>query len=63
MIDYQVSFKRSSESVYIVFASNIKSRSATVTGLTPGTIYNLVVQSRNVVGFSVYSSIATILAA
>jgi len=34
-----------------------------VTGLTPGTIYNLVVQSRNVIGHSDYSSVATIIAA
>lgn len=37
--------------------------SNTVTGLTPGTYYDFVVEARNIKGLSVYSDSVTILAA
>lgn len=62
VLDYQVSYKEVSSSTYIIFASNIIEKTEIVTSLTPGLQYNFVVKSRNLINYSEYSSLVTILA-
>jgi hypothetical protein len=62
-IDYQVSFTEASSETYAIFANGITTLSTAVTGLTPGVSYKFVVQSRNLIGFSVESNSITVLAA
>jgi hypothetical protein len=47
----------------MIFASGILTQSTIVTGLTPGVSYKFIVESRNVVDFSLASDSVTILAA
>jgi len=47
---------------YIVYASGITATSYIITGLTPGTRYSIVLQSRNLVGLSAYSNPVSIIA-
>jgi hypothetical protein len=63
VIDYRVSFTEESSSTYSIFASSILTQSTTVTGLTPGVSYKFIVESRNVVDFSLVSDSVIILAA
>lgn len=63
MIDYQVSYAESPSEDYSVFSSGLTSLSETLTGLTPGITYRIVVQARNLVGLSPYSDFVDILAA
>jgi hypothetical protein len=63
VIDYQVWYDLGTGAPYQVLASNILTRSYTATGLTAGTTYNFVVQSRNSVGLSSYSLATPVLAA
>lgn len=56
VLDYKLSFKDVSESVFTVFESNIEANTITVTGLTPSVTYQFLVQSRNLVGESSYSA-------
>ena len=48
---------------YNVFSSGLTQLSETVTGLTPGVTYKLVVQARNLVSLSTYSEYVEVLAA
>jgi hypothetical protein len=48
---------------YTLYESGLTSTSATVTGLTAGVNYKFVIQSRNVINFSDYSSAVSVLAA
>lgn len=46
-----------------MFADGLTSKLATITGLTPGTYYDIVVSARNLIGSSLDSSKLTVLAA
>jgi cellulose 1,4-beta-cellobiosidase len=63
VIDYQVMYAVSPSTTYILFGSGTTATSLTVTGLTPGTIYNFVVKARNIVGYSDLSASVAVLAA
>lgn len=63
VLDYQVLYKEQSASVYTIFETNQVSTSTTVTGLTPATTYSFVVEARNVIGLSGYSTSIDVLAA
>lgn len=63
ILDYKVSYAQQGSSVYTVFASDITTTSATVTGLDAGVTYLFYVQARNLVGDSLQSDTVTILAA
>lgn len=52
VIDYQVSYSADPFETSSVFASDITTTSATVTGLSPGVTYRFFVQARNVVNLS-----------
>jgi hypothetical protein len=62
IIDYQISYTTTGSNTYNIFASNLLERTKIVTGLTPGQSYDFVVQSRNVIDLSEYSTASTILA-
>jgi hypothetical protein len=62
VLDYQISYAISGDSLQI-FASGTIEQHEIVNLLTPGVSYDFVVQSRNLVGFSPYSDMITILAA
>jgi len=59
IIDYNVYFSTSSTGTFTLFSSNVTTKSATVTGLTPGTVYYFYVRARNIVGLSAVSSTLT----
>ncbi len=63
VIDYQVSYSVNSSSSYEVYSDSFTPTSITITGLTPGTTYNIVVKSRNLVGRSPFSTSLSVLAA
>jgi hypothetical protein len=63
VIDYRVSFAAENDIAFTIFSASIAETSVTVTGLEQGVTYNLIVESRNVIGYSPVSSSVTILAA
>ena len=63
IIDYQLWYDKGTGAPYEVLASNILTRSYTVTSLSPGITYSFVVKSRNSVGFSTNSLAVSVLAA
>ena len=63
VIDYQVSYAEVSSESYIIWSSGLLVRTDIVTGLTPGTTYKFTVKSRNIINFSVYSSVVNIVSA
>lgn len=65
VVDYQVSIKEEQNTYFSIAQSGIPvtQEDFTITGLTPGQSYTIVVQARNVVNFSAYSAEITILAA
>lgn len=65
VIDYTISFGvvTESEIEYTLLASGLTSSPYQATGLTAGTYYKFVIQSRNVVGLSDYSLPVTLQAA
>ena len=62
VLDYNIWYSSSTNSVYISLVSGLTSLSYTATSLIPGTTYNFEVKARNIYGFGSYSNIATILA-
>lgn len=62
VIDYQLSYDQGIDD-YIVLASGITVTSFVASSLQPGFTYKFKVESRNLVGYSVYSNEAVILAA
>ena len=56
VLDYKLSFKDESESVFTIYESNIEANTITVTGLMPSVTYQFLVQSRNLVGESSFSA-------
>jgi hypothetical protein len=63
VIDYQVTYLDPHVGVFSILQSGITATHFTVTGLSAGTTYTFEVQSRNIYGFSTYSSQVLILAA
>jgi len=63
VLDYQLSYAEASSSVFTIYASGIITTSTTVTSLIPGVTYLFKVISRNVVGYSDFSSSISVLAA
>lgn len=63
IIDYRILYDLGTGGNFYVLQSGIVSTSYTVTGLILGTTYQFIVQSRNEVGYSSYSSVITVLAA
>jgi hypothetical protein len=60
VLDYQVEYKETSLTDYSIYQTNVLSPALTITGLTPGSFYDVVVRSRNVVGLSDVSEEITI---
>ena len=63
VLDYRVSYKEESQSEFSVIASDVLDSTLIVAGLIPGTTYQFKAESRNLVGYSGFSEIVTILAA
>jgi cellulose 1,4-beta-cellobiosidase len=63
VLDYRVWFKEQSATDFAVFQEAVQSTSTTVTGLSPGFTYDFKVEARNAIGFSEFSSVASVLAA
>lgn len=65
VIDFKIRYKMTggSDAAYVTFADNHAPTTITVTGLTPGTIYDFVILARNVINYSAYSEYISILAA
>lgn len=62
-MDYRVSYKQQSSSVWLVFSEKTNIKPHTVTELTPGIVYEFRVEARNLVGHSPYSASISELAA
>lgn len=62
IIDYRVSYNTGAAD-WPILASGVTTTSYIKTDLTPGATFRFRVESRNVVGYSSYSPIATILCA
>ena len=63
VIDYAIEMDANNDNSYTEVATGVTAISYTQTGLTSGTSYKFKVRARNSVGFSVYSSVFTIVAA
>jgi hypothetical protein len=63
IIDFMLNYKDEFSGVYTVYQNDIVANTITVTGLTPGVTYSFFIQSRNLVGYSAYSSTIEVLAA
>lgn len=63
ILDYLISYRLSTDTGdYTIFATDWIPRQGTVTGLTAGLTYTFVVQSRNVIGHSDYSTSINVFA-
>jgi hypothetical protein len=62
VLDYKISYAEASSNTFTVFASNVIEQTEIITGLTPGVSYKFMVQSRNIVNFSLNSAEITIQA-
>ena len=63
VIDFRVQYKPVGDSAYQIFASGVVASDIVVTGLTPAVTYSFYVEARNVINFSVPSTVVEILAA
>lgn len=63
VIDYRVQYKPVGDSTYQIFASGVVASDIIVTGLTPSVTYSFYVEARNIINFSVPSTVVEILAA
>jgi hypothetical protein len=61
--DYQISYALETDDTYTIYSSNIVESTEIITGLSPGSNYKFKIKSRNIIGFSDYSSIVVIKAA
>ena len=63
ILDYQVLYTTIEDNLFTLYQKNITSLPFTVEGLSPGTTYKFIVQSRNILNWSPYSAEVTIKAA
>lgn len=63
VLDYELSYKLSTDNDWIIWAPSLIVRTDIITGLTAGSSYSFIVKSRNVINFSVYSEEVTVLVA
>jgi hypothetical protein len=63
VLDFTLSYRVNGATEWIVWDSAIVGNTATVTGLTPGTYYDFMLQARNIVGLGAPSEVITVLAA
>lgn len=55
VIDYQIWYKESTQTDYVIFASGVLENTETIINLTPGLFYDFKVKSRNIINFSEFS--------
>lgn len=62
-MEYQVYYKVTSDTSFILQEQTLLQPTYTMIGLVPGTYYDFAVKSKNIIGYSVMSETVTILAA
>lgn len=62
LIDYRIQYE-TGDGIYIELVSGLTTTSYTAIGMTRGVVHNVVVQARNIYGYSAYSTVVPILTA